>query len=150
MDAPGAIYDLLSGGHLDLVYQGVGSVLCSLNDGTSAIGEGAMLPDTDPSYDATDVLRGLPSFTGASYDPDTGLMISADQAELGVTQASVTIGRPVEGWTGALRNLDGTDLLFRVAEVLQDRTVGAYRMKLEILKAAGEGRRINRAGDSGI
>ena len=110
-----------------------------------------MLPETDPSYDADDVLRGIPSFTGAAYDPDTGLMISADQAELGITQASVaSVGRPVEGWTGTMRNLDGTDLSFRVAEVLQDRTVGVYRMKLEILKPAGEGRRIRRAGESGI
>ena len=150
MTAPGAIYDLLKGGHLDLIYQGAGSVLCSLSDGTSSIGEGALLPDTDPNYDPEDELRGIPSFTGAVYDPATGLMISCDQAELSVTQASVTIGRPVDGWTGALRNLDGTDLNFKVAEAMQDRTIGAYRLKLEILKSAGEGRRIIRTGEGGV
>jgi hypothetical protein len=150
MVASGNIFDMLAGGHLDLIYQGAGSTMCSLSNGTDSIGEGALLPTDDPSYDAADVLRGIPSFTGAVLDPETGVMISCDQAEVGVTQASVSIGRPVEGWTGALRNMDGTDLAFRVAEVMQDRTIGAYRIKLEILKPAGQGRRIKRAGPSGI
>jgi len=150
MVATGNIFDMLAGGHLNLIYQGAGSVLCSLSNGTSSIGGGALLPTDDPSYDAADELRGIPSFTGAVLDPETGVLISCDQAEIGVTQSSVTIGRPVDTWTGALRNLDGTDLAFRVAEVMQDRTIGAYRLKLEILKPAGQGRRIKRAGPSGV
>lgn len=150
MNTPGAIYDQLRGGHATLIYEGAGSVLCSLSDGTSAIGEGAMLPTDDPSYDASDVLRGLPSFTGASYDSDTGLMVSADQAEIGVLQSSVTLGRPEAGWMCTMRNFDGTDVTYRIFDVLQDRTLGAYRLKLEISKATGTGRRIERAGEGGV
>ena len=109
-----------------------------------------MLSPSDPSYDAGDVLRGIPSFTGIMSDPEPGGFITADQAELSVSQEDVTLGRPDEGWTGKLRNIDGTDLSFRVQTVMQDRTIGAYRLKLEILKAAGVGRKIVRIGEGGI
>lgn len=109
-----------------------------------------MLPTDDAAYDAADELRGLPSFIGICYDPETGLAVSADQAELALDQDKVTIGRPVKGWTGKMRNFDGTDLNFRVLDVLQDRTVGVYRLQLEILKSTGLGRRIVRSGEGGV
>ena len=146
---PGSINELLKV-HVPAIYAGAGSVLCSLSDGASAQGEGAMLPIDDPAYDAEDVLRGLPSFTGASYDPESGMMVSADQAEIGIAQSDVTIGRAKKGWTGSLRNLDETDLRFTVLDVMQDRTVGVYRLKLEIGKDVGRGRKINRSGEGGV
>lgn len=149
MGAPGQIFTMLAQ-HKDLIYSGAGSVLCSLSDGTTSLGGGAMLPTDDAAYDAADELRGLPSFIGICYDPETGLAVSADQAELALDQDKVTIGRPVKGWTGKMRNFDGTDLNFRVLDVLQDRTVGAYRLQLEILKSTGLGRRIVRSGEGGV
>jgi len=149
MNAPGQLFTLLKQ-HKDLIYSGAGSVLCTLSSGSSSIGEGAFLSPDDSSYDASDELRGIPSFIGVSYAPDTGLMISADQAELALDQDKVTIGRPVKGWTGKLRNLDETDLNFRIVEVMQDRTIGGYRLRLEILKSAGTGRRIMRSGEGGV
>jgi hypothetical protein len=146
---PGSVFDLVKV-HAPAIYSGAGSVLCSLNNGTTGIGEGALLPTDDPNYDADDELRGIPSFTGVTYDPETGMMVSADQAELGVSQEAVTIGRPIKSWTGQMRNLDGTDLDFTVLEVMQDRTVGVYRLRLEVRKASGRGRRIIRSGEGGV
>ncbi len=148
-NVPGQLYSLLAQ-HKDLIYSGAGSVLCSLSNGVSAQGEGALFSPDHADYDAADELRGLPSFTGVSYDPDTGLVVSADQAELALDQEKVTIGRPEKGWTGKMRNFDSTDLNFRVTDVMQDRTIGGYRIVLEILKASGAGRRIRRTGEGGV
>ena len=151
LGTPGGIYDLLNGGHLDLIYSGAGSVLCALTNTVAGTqGYGAMMGTEDPEYDSSDVLRGLPSFTGMSYDAETGLMVSVDQAEIGVPVGNITIGRPIKGWTGKMRNLDGSDIDFRVLDVMQDRTLGVFRIRLSILKAAGLGRRVDRAGVSGV
>jgi len=150
MNTPGGIYELLKS-HKDLIYSGAGSVLCSFtNKEAQSQGVGALLDSEDPAYDASDSLRGIPSFTGISYDAETGLVVSIDQAEIGVDQAKFTIGRPVKGWTGKMRNLDGTDLTFKVLDVMQDRTVGVFRIRLSVMKDAGQGRRINRAGEGGV
>ena len=147
---PGGIFDLIKA-HKPELYSGAASVLCSLTTPASVSqGAGAMLPTDDPEYDADDQLRGIPSFTGVSYDPETGCVVSVDQAELGIDGAKITLGRPVKGWTGKLRNLDGTDLNFRILEVMQDRTLDVFRLRLEILKPAGLGRRIRRNGEGGV
>lgn len=149
MNVPGQLFTLLKQ-HKDLIYSGAGSVLCSLSNGTSSIGEGALLSSDNPLYDAADELRGIPSFIGVSCDAVTGMMISCDQAELALDQDKVTIGRPEKGWTGKMRNIDDTDLDFTILEVMQDRTIGGYRLRLEIRKPAGAGRRIMRSGASGV
>lgn len=153
MLAPGSLFDLFQGGHKDLIYSGAGSVLCSLINTLptpQSQGLGAMLPPDDELYDSSDALRGIPSFTGQGYDPETGLTVSADSAEIAIDTSKITIGRPVKGWTGKMRNIDGTDLDFKVLDVMQDRTLGVYRIRLSILKATGTGRRINRAGVGGV
>ncbi|MFI4894429.1 MAG: hypothetical protein ACIAQ0_13520 [Phycisphaerales bacterium JB058] len=109
-----------------------------------------MLPSDDEDYDATDELRGVPSFTGLTYDPETGLPVSADQAEICVATDNISIGRPVKGWTGSMRNVDDTDLDFKVLDVMQDRTIGVMRMRLSVRKSAGTGRVIDRAGIGGV
>lgn len=109
-----------------------------------------MLPVDDENYDASDALRGIPSFIGMDFDASTGMMISADKAEISIDMDRITIGRPEKGWSGEFRNIDGTDLRFRITDVMEDRTVGVFRMPVEILKSAGKGRKINRAGEGGI
>lgn len=151
LGAPGQIYSDLLGGHLDLIYAGAGSVLCSLTNASAlSQGIGAMLPVDDENYDAEDELRGLPSFTGISYDPDTGLVVSVDQAEIAIAQKLITVGRPEKGWSGSMKNMDGTTLNFRILDVMQDRTLGVFRIKCTVLKDTGKGRRINRAGEGGV
>lgn len=150
MVVPGHIYELVKS-HKDLIYSGAGSVLCQFSTPLGASqGSGAMLPTDDEEYDATDELRGLPSFIGLSYDPETGMAVSADQAEIAVDAAKLTLGRPVKGWTGAFRNIDGTDLSFRIVDVMQDRTLGTYRIRVEVLKPTGTGRVIVRSGEGGV
>lgn len=150
MPVPGQIFELVKS-HKDFIYSGAGSLPCQFTDSKGdSQGAGAMLPEDDEAYDASDSLRGIPSFIGLSYDPDTGVPVSADQAELAVDAAKLTLGRPVKGWTGKMRNIDGTDLSFTVSDVMQDRTLGVYRIRLSILKATGTGRRIVRSGDGGV
>ena len=49
-NVPGYLYTLLAQ-HKDLIYSGAGSVLCSLSNGVSAQGEGALLSTDHVDYD---------------------------------------------------------------------------------------------------
>jgi hypothetical protein len=66
---------------------------------------------------------------------NTSIAVINDSAEACINYDDVTIGRIKENWTLSFVQ-GGTDevISFRVDNVVEDRTVGVYRLKLSLLK----------------
>ncbi len=81
---------------------------------------------------------------------DTGLGIVGDSAEATFDINDITIGRPEKGWQVEFFMHVGEKLKFVISEVMEDRIVGIYQLKLGVVSSHGLGRRVLRQSKGGI
>jgi len=140
----GAGFDLIKNHQNGLLIDGSPfSVRCILEDTAgNKQGEGATLPEDNENYDAADELRGLPDQIGLALDAE-GLPIMADSAEFFLNMNSVTLGVVKENWKLTFWNYEGSKE-YRISSVARDKTLGVYRLELQLRKAAKKGAKISR------
>jgi len=144
----GSAFRLLQDKHKQRIFQGEASLPCALTDKShtpnQSIGYGSIISPDAPDYDASDVLRGIPSNIGVCIDPETGLFIPGATMELAVASDDVPFGKPKKGWIGRVVNYEGDTQDFSVDACMFDQTLGIYRLTLILISAQGVGRDFRR------
>jgi hypothetical protein len=120
------------------------SIPCILSNGTDTQGKNSLLDPTDPNYDPTDTLKCVSNYIGIQLN-STGASTINDSAEATLNTDDVKIGRPQAGWTISFvpQNTKDTDINteminFKIDYVMEDRTVGVYKLSLSLLKDNSE------------
>ena len=107
------------------------AVSCILDNGTEEQGRGATLPQTDPEYDEEDSLKGVANFIGLTISSDNIALIN-DSSEICLDFQDIKIGTPTIKWTIEIEDINtGNFFKFKLKDIIRDRTVGVYRIKIE-------------------
>ncbi|HSQ97360.1 MAG TPA: hypothetical protein VLL98_01430 [Rickettsiales bacterium] len=117
------------------------SVPCILSNGTETQGKNSLLDPTDLNYDPTDVLKCIANYIGIQLNTENKTSIINDSAEATLNIDDVKIGRPQAGWIISFvpQNTQETDtntdmINFKIDYVMEDRTIGVYKLSLSLLK----------------
>ena len=122
------------------------SVPCILSNGTEIQGKNSLLDPTDLNYDLTDVLKCIGNYIGIQLNSENKTSIINDSAEATLNVDDVKIGRPQAGWTISfipqnIKKIDdqetntNTNMInFKIDYVMEDRTIGVYKLSLSLLK----------------
>ena len=68
------------------------------------------------------------------FDIESGTEIQSEQASVTVRLSTLTIGEPVKGWKGTVKDTAGTAFPFHVVQAMPDRTLGLIVLKLGALE----------------
>ncbi|HSQ97267.1 MAG TPA: hypothetical protein VLL98_00940 [Rickettsiales bacterium] len=117
------------------------SVTCILSNGTEIQGKNSLLDSTDLNYDPTDILKCIGNYIGIQLNTENKTSIINDSSEATLNIDDVKIGRPQAGWTISFvpQNTQETDtntdmINFKIDYVMEDRTIGVYKLSLSLLK----------------
>jgi hypothetical protein len=117
------------------------SVPCILSNGTETQGKNSLLDPTDLNYDPTDVLKCIGNYIGIQLNSENKTSIINDSAEATLNIDDVKIGRPQAGWIISFvpqntkeTNTDTDMINFKIDYVMEDRTIGVYKLSLSLLK----------------
>jgi hypothetical protein len=105
------------------IFTGVGSVPCILTN----------------TNNETQEVRCIGDFVGAILNPISGAYEMNDSSECCIDYQSVTIGEIKENWRLSFKQAGTGEIMdFKVDNVMFDRTLGLYRLKISLLKQGGE------------
>jgi hypothetical protein len=105
------------------IFNGVGSVPCTLTN----------LSGT------TQELRCIGDFVGAVLNPISGVYEMNDSSECCINYRDVYLGEIKANWQLSFLQPGTNELInFKVDNVMVDRTLGLYKLKISILKPGGE------------
>jgi len=117
------------------------SVPCILSNRTETQGKNSLLDPTDLNYDSTDVLKCIGNYIGIQLNTENKTSVINDSAEATLNIDDVKIGRPQAGWTISFvpqntqeTNTDTDMVNFKIDYVMEDRTIGVYKLSLSLLK----------------
>ncbi|HSQ97117.1 MAG TPA: hypothetical protein VLL98_00155 [Rickettsiales bacterium] len=117
------------------------SVPCILSNGTEIQGKNSLLDPTDLNYDQTDILKCIGNYIGIQLNTENKTSIINDSAEATLNIDDVKIGRPQAGWTISFvpqntknTNINTEMINFKIDYVMEDRTIGVYKLSLSLLK----------------
>ncbi|MDD2839819.1 MAG: hypothetical protein PHY80_01675 [Rickettsiales bacterium] len=117
------------------------SVPCILSNGTEIQGKNSLLDPTDLNYDSADVLKCISNYIGIQLNSETKTSVINDSSEATLNIDDVKIGRPQASWTISFipqntqeTNTDTNMINFKIDYVMEDRTIGVYKLSLSLLK----------------
>lgn len=132
-------YNLLQKDKKVLFNNNIFSSACILSNGKEIQGKNSLLDKNDINYNSEDTLKCIGNFIGISLNDNgannSNIAIMSDSAECNINIDDIKIGKLAKDWLLSFVPIGINKMIdFKIDNILEDRIIGTYRIKLSILK----------------